>query len=77
MKVKFIRDCEIRDPKTNTVTSAFKDGHVYDLTEAGAAHFIKAGEAHAIAEEPVLQPATETVAGEAEEAPADRRRSRD
>lgn len=52
MKVKFLRDCQIRDPKTYAVISDFKKDQVCDLTEAGAAHFIAAGDAEAVPQQP-------------------------
>lgn len=51
MKVKFLRDCQIRDPKTNAIVSDFKKDAVYDLTEAGAAHFIAEGDAESVVQE--------------------------
>ena len=74
MKVKFLRDREIRDPKTNAVVSEFKKGQVIDLTDAGAAYFIAAGDAEASTDLPAAETPAET-ASEAEK-PVEPRRHR-
>lgn len=55
MKVQFIRDCEIRDPKTRGIVSAFKKDEAVDLSEAGAAHFIANGDAVAADAAPIAE----------------------
>lgn len=45
MKIEFVKDTVIRDPKTREVVSSFKLGDIVDLSPDGAAYFIMQGEA--------------------------------
>lgn len=74
MKVKFLRDCQIRDPKNNSVVSDFKKGQVCDLTADGGAYFIGAGDAEAVVAEAVA--ATPAAPEPEAEKPAEARRHR-
>lgn len=78
MKVKFLKDCQLRDPKTLQVISSFKKNQICDLTVAGAQYFIAAGDAEALAAENldvgVQDPIVEVVSSS--EKPVETRRSR-
>lgn len=76
MKVKFLVDVRAADAKGVQVTRFAKD-QVVDLTAAGAAHYIAAGQAEAVVLPPVSEPTVEPAIEPAvEDAPASTERKR-
>jgi len=76
MKVKFLRDRAIRDPKNGAIISDFKKDQVCELTDAGAALFIADGDAEAVPVDPPAPAAAPAAEPSAEEKPAEARRAR-